>query len=124
MIARRSAAGWSVVVLIFVLGIVWDASELQAQSRPTFAPLDAGGVPSNLIELAPRALSKGEILPTGSYVIWNAIKKPGTSCFMIPETFDYIAALTRQTVFDQAILLFGDLHADSISQSIISVNTP
>ena len=25
-----------------------------------------------------------------------AIKKPGTSCFMIPETFDFIAALTRQ----------------------------
>ena len=25
-----------------------------------------------------------------------AIKKPGTSCFMIPETFDFIAELTRQ----------------------------
>ena len=78
MIARRSAVGWSAVVLIFVLGIVWDAPELQAQTGPTFAPFDAGGMPSNLIELAPRAFSKGEILPTGSYVIWAAIKKPGT----------------------------------------------
>src|SRR5688572_15657333 len=25
-----------------------------------------------------------------------AIKKPGTSCFMIPETFDFIAALTAE----------------------------
>jgi hypothetical protein len=78
MIGRRNAIGWSVAVLIFVLCLVWDTPELQAQSRPTFAPLDAGGVPSNLIELAPHAFSKGEILPTGSYVIWAAIKKPGT----------------------------------------------
>ena len=35
-----------------------------------------------------------------------------------------IAALARKTVFNQAILLFGDLHADSISQSTVSVNTP
>ena len=26
-----------------------------------------------------------------------AIKKPGTSCFMIPETFSFIASLTRQS---------------------------
>lgn len=35
-----------------------------------------------------------------------------------------VAALTRQAVLNQAILLFGDLHAESISQSAISVNTP
>ena len=72
MIGRRNAIGWSMAVLIFVLCLVWDTPELQAQSRPTFAPLDAGGMPSNLIELAPRALSKGEILLSGSYVIWAA----------------------------------------------------
>ena len=35
-----------------------------------------------------------------------------------------IAALTRQAVFNQAILLFGNLHAVSIPQLAISVNTP
>ena len=35
-----------------------------------------------------------------------------------------VAALTRQTVLDQTILCFGDLHAVSISQPTISVNTP
>jgi hypothetical protein len=35
-----------------------------------------------------------------------------------------IATLARQAVLNQAILLFGNLHAISISQLAISVNTP
>jgi len=35
-----------------------------------------------------------------------AIKKPGTSCFMIPETFDYIAELTEQAhALDMEVLV-------------------
>jgi hypothetical protein len=35
-----------------------------------------------------------------------------------------IATLARQAILDQAILLFGDLHAISISYLPISMNTP
>ena len=35
-----------------------------------------------------------------------------------------VATLTRQTVFDQAILRFGNLHAVSISHQHASVNRP
>lgn len=79
MIARRSCVGWSVVVLVLALGVILDAPVLPAQSMPDFAPLDAGGILSNLLEVRPSYLSMGEILPTGSYVVWAAIKKPGQS---------------------------------------------
>jgi len=79
MIARRSAVGWSAggSDLRPLVSFGMPPSCRRKPGR-LFAPFDAGGMPSNLIELAPRAFSKGEILPTGSYVIWAAIKKAGT----------------------------------------------
>ena len=39
-----------------------------------------------------------------------AIKKPGTTCFMIPETFDYIAALTEEA-HSRGIEVLVEIHS-------------
>ena len=111
--------------------------------------LDRGAVQGNGIDLDPDDLS---VLQPFKYTIKHASFRPATPTGIdgvpTPEPFGQaapfaallgnvkdgvqdlkvretdIAALTRQAVFNQAILLFGDFHTESISQSAISVNRP
>jgi sucrose phosphorylase len=48
-----------------------------------------------------------------------AIKKPGTSCFMIPETFDFIAELTKQA-HQHRIEVLVEIHANYRDQIAIA----
>ena len=48
-----------------------------------------------------------------------AIKKPGTSCFMIPETFDFIAELTQQA-HQHRIEVLVEIHANYRDQIAIA----
>jgi sucrose phosphorylase len=48
-----------------------------------------------------------------------AIKKPGTSCFMIPETFDFIAELTKQA-HKRGIEVLVEIHANYRDQIAIA----
>lgn len=108
--------------------------------------LDRGAVQGNGIDLDPDDLS---MLQPFKYAIKHARFRPATPASIdgvpTPEAFGQaapfatllgnvkdgvqdlkvdIATLTRQAVLDQAILRFGNLHAESISQSTVSVNTP
>lgn len=111
--------------------------------------LDRGAIQGNGIDLDPDNLS---MLQPFKYTIKNAGFRPATPAGIdgvpTPEAFGQtapfapllcnvkdgvqdlkicktdIATLTRQAVFNQAILLFGDFHTKSISYSAISVNTP
>src|SRR5207248_11762394 len=48
-----------------------------------------------------------------------AIKKPGTSCFVIPETFDFIAKLTKQA-HERRIEVLVEIHANYRDQIAIA----
>jgi sucrose phosphorylase len=48
-----------------------------------------------------------------------AIKKPGTSCFMIPESFDFIAELTKQA-HERGIEVLVEIHAHYRDQIAIA----
>ena len=102
-------------------GIDFDPNELSMLQPFEYTIQHAGFRPAApaCVDGMPAAKALGQATPFAA-LLGNV--QDGVQDLKVRET--NIASLTRQTVLDQTILRFGDLHAVSISQSGISVNTP
>jgi hypothetical protein len=76
---KRWGTGWFIAVILVLLGPGIDRAGAAAAGQvvPPFGPLDQGGLPTNLREVAPHTRAPvGDAYPEGPYVFWTARKDP------------------------------------------------
>jgi hypothetical protein len=63
------------IIVFLFLAFATISSIAMSDELPYFAPLDAGGIPSNLREIRPNGVLECDIISAGDYYIWVAIRE-------------------------------------------------